>query len=48
MMPSFDWNDIVDERSFASILSSLDWQVLGSPKLVLATRELLTFEKSIS
>jgi hypothetical protein len=37
---------IIDEGSFASILSSSAWQVLGSPKLVSATNELLDFEKS--
>jgi hypothetical protein len=32
---------IVDEGSSASILSSLAWQALGSPKLVSATSDLL-------
>jgi hypothetical protein len=45
-MVSFDWNDIVDERSSASIFSSSAWQVLGSPKLMSATCELLTFDRS--
>jgi hypothetical protein len=35
---------IVDGGSFASILSSLAWKVLGSPKFVLATSELLDFD----
>jgi hypothetical protein len=47
-MVSFDWNDIVDEGSYASILSSLAWQVLGSPKLVSAICELITFDRSLA
>jgi hypothetical protein len=35
---------IVDEGSSASIFSSSAWQVLGSPKLVIATNELLDFD----
>jgi hypothetical protein len=37
---------IVDEGSSTSILSSSAWQVLGSPKIVLATSELLHFDRS--
>jgi hypothetical protein len=36
---------IVDEGSSASILSSSAWKVLGSPKLVSATSELLDFDR---
>jgi hypothetical protein len=36
---------IVDEESSASILSSSSWKALGSPNIVLATSELLAFEK---
>jgi hypothetical protein len=48
-MASFDWDDLIEPQlpslqgSSASILSSSAWQVLGSPKLVSATCELLTF-----
>jgi hypothetical protein len=35
---------IVNEGSSASILSSLSWKELGSPKLVSATSELLAFD----
>jgi hypothetical protein len=38
---------MVDEGSSASILSSLAWQDLGSPKLVSTTSELLDFDISI-
>jgi hypothetical protein len=47
-MVSFDWNDIVDNGSYASILSSSAWQVLGSPKIVSVTCELLTFDKILA
>jgi hypothetical protein len=36
---------IVDEGSYASILSSSTWKSLGSPKLVSATSEFLAFER---
>jgi hypothetical protein len=36
---------IVDKGSSASILSSSAWKDLGSPKLVLATSELLSFNR---
>jgi hypothetical protein len=36
---------VVDEGSSASILSSSSWKTLGSPKLVLATSELIALEK---
>jgi hypothetical protein len=36
---------ILDEGAFASILSSLVWKVLGSPKLVCSSHELLDFDK---
>jgi hypothetical protein len=36
---------IVDEGAFASILSSSVWKVLGSPKLVSISHELLTFDR---
>jgi hypothetical protein len=39
---------IIDEGSSASILSSLAWQVLGSPKLVSATSEFLDFDKRLA
>jgi hypothetical protein len=45
----FYWNDLVEPQSsslqisYASIFSSV-WKVLGSPKLVFDTFELLTFE----
>jgi hypothetical protein len=35
----------LDEGSFASILSSLVWKVLGYPKLVYSSHELLDFYK---
>jgi hypothetical protein len=35
----------MDEGASASILSSSVWKVLGSPKLVSASHELLAFEK---
>jgi hypothetical protein len=44
-MVSFDWNDIVDEGSSTSALSSSAWKVLGSAKLVSATSELLDFNR---
>jgi hypothetical protein len=47
-MVSFDWNDIVDDGSSASILSSSAWKVLGSPKIVLATYEFFTFERILA
>jgi hypothetical protein len=36
---------IVDEGSYANILSSSAWKVLGSPKLVSATSESLDFDR---
>jgi hypothetical protein len=36
---------IVDEGSSTSILSSLAWKALGSPKIVSATSELLAFDR---
>jgi hypothetical protein len=36
---------IVDEGASASILSSSVWKVLGSPKLVSASHELLAFDR---
>jgi hypothetical protein len=39
---------IVDEGASASILSSLVWKVLGSPKLVSASHELLDFDRRSS
>jgi hypothetical protein len=36
---------IVDEGSSSIIISSSSWKALGSPKLVLATNELLSFDK---
>jgi hypothetical protein len=36
---------IVDEGSSASILSSSVWKVLGSPKLVSTSHELLSFDR---
>jgi hypothetical protein len=36
---------IVDERASASILSSSAWQALGSPELVYASHELLSFDR---
>jgi hypothetical protein len=36
---------IVDERSSTSILSSLTWKALGSPKLLSATSELISFDR---
>jgi hypothetical protein len=36
---------IVDEGASASILSSSVWKVLGSPKLVSTSHELLAFER---
>ena len=35
----------MDEGASASILSSLVWKVLGSPKLVSASHELLDFDR---
>jgi hypothetical protein len=37
---------IVDEGFFASILSSSTWKGLSSPKIALATSELLDFDKN--
>jgi hypothetical protein len=45
-MVSFDSNDIVDDGSSARILSSSSWKVLGYPKLVSATYDLLNFDRS--
>jgi hypothetical protein len=39
---------IVDEGASASILSSLIWKVLGSPKLVSSSHELLAFDRRLS
>ena len=39
---------IVDEGASASILSSPVWKVLGSPKLVSASHELLDFDRCLS
>jgi len=36
---------IVDEGSFESILYSLAWQALGSPKLVSSMNDLLAFDR---
>jgi hypothetical protein len=36
---------IVDEGAFTSILSSLTWKYLGSPKLVSTSHELLDFDR---
>ena len=36
---------IVDERASTSILSSSDWQALGSLELVIVSHELLDFDK---
>jgi hypothetical protein len=36
---------IVDEGASASILSSLVWKVLGYPKLVSASHEMLDFDR---
>jgi hypothetical protein len=47
-MVSFDWNDIVYDGSSTGILSSLAWKFLGSPKLVSATCEFFTFDKSLA
>ena len=35
----------MDEGASASILSSLVWKVLGSPKLVSTSHELLAFDR---
>jgi hypothetical protein len=45
-MVFFHWNDIVDDGSFASILLSSAWKVLGSPKLVSTISELLACDRS--
>ena len=36
---------IVDEGDFVSILSSTTWKAIGSPQLVLASDEILDFNK---
>jgi hypothetical protein len=36
---------IVDEGASTSILSSSNWQALGSPKIVSASHELLAFDR---
>jgi hypothetical protein len=47
-MVSFDWNDIVDEGSSTSSLSTSAWKFVGSTKLVSATSESLDFDRSPS
>jgi len=36
---------MVDEGSFASIISSLTWKVLGSPKLLIVDSQLLAYDR---
>jgi hypothetical protein len=45
LIQNFFYRCIVDEGASASILSSSVWKVLGSPKLVFASHELLDFDR---
>jgi len=42
------YGTIIDEGAYVSILSSIAWQVLGSPPLVPVTQNILAFNRGTS
>ena len=48
MLSSTIHRTVIDEGAFISILSSTAWQGIGSPNLVLASSQLLAFNKNTS